>query len=824
MKKKTSKFNQAATMFFSVVMILSILAVVPAVQAESENTYTLDADFDLGTLVGVEHDTVHDQLQLDENPSTYPLLWIANAGEDTLSKFDTDTGKELARYRTWFGPTIHGPWEGPAPSRTAVDKEGNVYVANRHFETSYSSVMKVLVDDWIDRNGNGMLDTATDTNDDGTIDASEIMPLTDLNGNGLVDPEEITDERVAWIVKVDGPTNNIDYGRSLAIDNDENLWLGFYNSMTYVKLSSADGSVLSSFVDVSPNTPYGSLIDKDGILWGASLSSNLLKLDTNTNTKLDEYYAPDSTYGIAIGNDKVYMASQSGNTYVEFDPVTATFSTPAAVKYYALGIAVDSEGNIVTGDNYGNHVSKFNPDGSLVWDVVPNVRSEIRGVVVDSNDNVWTIHRDTNKISKYSGIDGTHLGTFNTGYSPYTYSDATGLGHMSSIIPTGTWKVTFDSGADDTEWGNVLWTDDVPSGASVQVSVRSSNTEEGLELESYFDVDNGVEFSNKGRYIQILVRLTASPDDESPILYDLTVMVGNQPPEANPGGLYVGDEGSAITFDGSESSDSDVGDSITYEWDLDNDGIFESNGMTVSNTWPDDYSGIVTLRVTDSFGASDTESTTVTVNNVAPEVTLDTSYFATVPITLRIGGQGKVGNSVAIEIIQDGKAIASDKIIRVPGSPNEQEVTVSATIDLSKPYSGKLIFDTETAYNGGTPVWVIIDGVTTKLTTFNTQKKDPSSYHQTYDFALDGLFTVVGKEITFTGSATDPGEDDLNFEWAFGDGEIVSTLYPWIVGGPHTVTDTVKHTYTAAGSYDMMLTVTDDDSGVGTDSRTISVS
>lgn len=295
----------------------------------------------------------------------------------------------------------------------------------------------------------------------------------------------------------------------------------------------------------------------------------------------------------------------------------------------------------------------------------------------------------------------------------------------------------------------------------------------------------------------------------------------NSPPIANPGEPYVGNEGSAITFDGSASSDPD-GDALEYSWDLDNDGIFESSGVEVSKTWPDDYSGTVTLKVTDQFGVSHEASTTVTVNNVAPEVTLDTSYFVTVPITLRIAGQGMVGNSVAIEIVQDGTTIASDKIIREPGSPDEQEVTVSATLDLSKPYNGKLVFDTETAYSGGTPVWVIIDGVKTKITTFNTQKKDPSSYHQTYDFALDGIFTVIGKEITFTGTANDPGEDDLTFDWAFGDGEAFNMLYSW--SGSHTVTDTVKHTYAAAGSYDVTLTVTDDDFGAGTISRTISVS
>lgn len=102
---------------------------------------------------------------------------------------------------------------------------------------------------------------------------------------------------------------------------------------------------------------------------------------------------------------------------------------------------------------------------------------------------------------------------------------------------------------------------------------------------------------------------------------DAATFTPNRPPVANPDGPYVGNEGSPITFDGSGSSDPDEGDSIVlYEWDLDDDGVFEETGINPTKTWNDDYSGTVTLRVTDSHGATDTDSTTVTVNNVDPSV------------------------------------------------------------------------------------------------------------------------------------------------------------------------------------------------------------
>src|SRR5690349_22168565 len=80
------------------------------------------------------------------------FIWVANAGEDTLSKINISSDTEVARYRTWFGPStqpgfvVHpsapvaggvtvtnSPWAGPAPSRIAVDGAGNAYVLNRWF-------------------------------------------------------------------------------------------------------------------------------------------------------------------------------------------------------------------------------------------------------------------------------------------------------------------------------------------------------------------------------------------------------------------------------------------------------------------------------------------------------------------------------------------------------------------------------------------------------------------------------------------------------------------------------------------------------------------
>jgi protocatechuate 3,4-dioxygenase beta subunit len=89
----------------------------------------------------------------------------------------------------------------------------------------------------------------------------------------------------------------------------------------------------------------------------------------------------------------------------------------------------------------------------------------------------------------------------------------------------------------------------------------------------------------------------------------------NNPPIAEAGGPYTGNEGSLIIFNGSSSSDPD-NDSLQYRWDFNNDGTWDtdwSDSPTATHTCYDSWSGNAKLEVKDSeFTVSDLANVTVT--------------------------------------------------------------------------------------------------------------------------------------------------------------------------------------------------------------------
>jgi hypothetical protein len=254
---------------------------------------------------------------------------------------------------------------------------------------------------------------------------------------------------------------------------------------------------------------------------------------------------------------------------------------------------------------------------------------------------------------------------------------------------------------------------------------------------------------------------------------------------------------------------------------------------TASCQYGDNGVFTVTLQVCDDDGACRTVTTTVIVNNLDPTASIDHVYVD-VDFNLRITGEK--WHNVSVDIYESGTLIDSHEIERYPGNPNEQSLSFVSTLDILQSHSLVVTYNANAdgnpvngQINGANPVWLTIDGTTLKKT-FVVSQGGPV---QTWTISnLDDYIVTVNKLLTFVASADDPGSDDLIFDWDFGDTTTLSKTYyndqgnnpPPDVGNPDpfpspggtfpfSVQDTTTHTYTIAGTYIVILDVTDDDGG-----------
>lgn len=486
------------------------------VQGNYIRVYTTNTDFDEGTLVGLEHKTEADQLQLSKTSTTLPFIWVPNSDMGTMSKVDTRDGKELGRYRT-------GSSSNANPSRTTVDLQGNCWVGNRGIGT----VVKVGLEEngqCIDMDGNGTIETSRDLNGDKVISDDETLEWGKdecvLCETVVIPGKEGTYKPGEYKGSYSGTPGP----RGIAIDANNNLWAGLFGGNNYYHIDGSSGKILKT-VDFSSSghSAYGAVIDKNGILWSSSLSNHLLRLDTKNNS-FKRIEIGHQTYGIALDkNNHLFVAGWSSNKLSRVNILTDKVEWSVNAPRYPKGLAVDNNGDVWVANYYDNKVTRWSNDGNEKASI--SVGSMPSGVAIDAEGKPWAvnygdgylkrINPDTNTVELEKLVKGQH----------YSYSDMTGIVARSMTTRIGTWTVVFDSGAGDTRWGTITLNTSTPEGTVAKVRARSSSDQK--KWSPWEDLGKGSEIKTTpdGRYLQIETTMQLLSGETSPILKDISVSV-----------------------------------------------------------------------------------------------------------------------------------------------------------------------------------------------------------------------------------------------------------------------------------------------------------
>jgi len=335
-------------------------------------------------------------------------IWISNSPEGTVSKIDTMTAVELARYSV-------GP--GSDPSRTSVNLLGDAVVVDRN-----GGIMKVAaqLEDCVDLNNNNQIETSQGPNDVLAFGTDEcVLWHKPLPSSGNRGPRP-----VAWEGQIDDQD---------CVTEQPRVWVGHYhqseNKGLFYRLDGETGDTLDMVEHPWSGQsygPYGGAVNGEGDFFVLGWSSGpLIRVDADDLT-ITEWATPNTfVYGMTVDqNGNVWVAGSS--TFHRFEVETETWTSGNSGSSMR-GMAAHPDGYVWIADPGG--VVKVDMDTVQVIEdlALPGVSSPV-GVSVDPQGFVWLVDRTGSKAVKVDAETHQVVGETLGLVSPYTYSDMTGGG------------------------------------------------------------------------------------------------------------------------------------------------------------------------------------------------------------------------------------------------------------------------------------------------------------------------------------------------------------------------------------------------------------
>ena len=324
------------------------------------------------------------------------------------------------------------------------------------------------------------------------------------------------------------------------------------------------------------------------------------------------------------GNGLSILTDATGNR-VEGNLIGTDHTGAGALGNGSVGVSISGDGNTVGGttagagnkiafnDSVGVNIGNQGVGNAVLGNSITNntlLGIDLSGNGVTAND-AGDADTGANNLQNYPELN-----------SAATTSTTTVAGTLNSTANT-TFRLEFFSNTAADVFGN-------GEGETFLTAVEAT-TDAGGDASFAIDVGSAVPVG------QLITATATDPDGNTSEFSVAVAVTDNTPPVADAGGDYAVDEGGAVQLDASASSD-DQQDAatLTYEWDLDGDGIF---GETGSDAHQGDETGInptfsaagldgpssaaVALRVTDDGGLTDTAVATVDIANVAPVVSVN---------------------------------------------------------------------------------------------------------------------------------------------------------------------------------------------------------
>ena len=352
------------------------------------------------------------------------FIWVPSSSTADVAKINTQTLQELARYRVGAG--------NDSPSRTAVSADGRFVVVNSR-QTGHSAMIAANIEDCVDKNGNGMIETSQNKND--------LRPW-------------LADECLRWNIQwpyagqfQDGPRGvtwtpgTWDYDQCKYVN--PKVWIGYQaagGNGHFARVDGETGVVEETLIAPGWNgqgySPYGAALDPQFRPWFGGLRGEFLRIDTDQNPiTLTRFTPPGNTqsYGFTVDPDGHPWFAGCGGAVSTYDPDAMTYTSIPNTQACFRGIAAD-ENYVWAAANGPCGLAQIDrKTNTLVQFHNTNPCSTAIGVSIDAEKFVWLIDQegwgwkiDPMNVPAMQKIDiaGSH----------YVYSDMTG-GQLQSILP-----------------------------------------------------------------------------------------------------------------------------------------------------------------------------------------------------------------------------------------------------------------------------------------------------------------------------------------------------------------------------------------------------